>query len=425
MAVPTPKERWLRIFGRWFITPIYAIGHGLITTVAASGIVWLASLALPWLIPILIAVFLAETLVSIYLFKDSVPETLINIFLHNIFEGLSRPKQVLLAMGLISAAGAGVALAALVYTSGMSAFTSALAFLGISAPPVALIITAGFLAFVAFFALFSLLTKWIRYAIKNDIHEKIAEFFQELFIRDPQKLLAQQILENVFKLVFVFGIMAITIVGTIATLGTMQKGLFAFLSLIPSANLLACKISSIIIAYALMGSSRLPWILQTICSISAKIGEYVGYGIFRAGLFIAITLDLLSESETTLMSEEIEKETKSTEKSWAESTPLEKVLFVLGCAIKVLAALIHGFSFGALAQSGGGEVIGSVLNMTEDVAKTTAFLTGAGMSSTIAAGTFFAPATSSEESPPPPQQETSSDKESTPSATRQTTSLNH
>ena len=271
MAVHTLKERRLRIFGKWFITPIYAIGHGLITTVAASGVVWLASLTLPWLIPILIAIFLAETLVSIYLFKDSVPETLVNIFLHNIFEGLSRPKQILLAMGLISAAGGGVALAALVYTSGMNAFTSILALFSISAPPVVLMITAGFLAAVAFFALSSLLIKWIRYAIKNDIHKKIAEFFQEILVRDPKKLLAQQILEGVFKLLFVFGIIAITVIGTIATLGTMQKGLFAFLALIPSANLLACKISSIIIAYALMGSSRLPWILQTIVLFPQKL----------------------------------------------------------------------------------------------------------------------------------------------------------
>ena len=133
-------------------------------------------------------------------------------------------------------------------------------------------------------------------------------------------------------------------------------------------------------------------------SISAKIGEYVGYGIFRVGLFIATTLDLLSTDETALMTEESKVQTELAEKSAAENTLSDKVLFLFACVVKALAALVHGFSFGSLAQSGGSEVIGSVLNVSEDVAKTTAFLTGAGMSATIAAGTFF---TSSPQSPPP------------------------
>jgi hypothetical protein len=386
------KARRLRYFG-WFITPVFAIGHGIITTVSVSGLAFLAPLGLPWLAPILIAIFIAETLVSIYLFKEAVPETLINIFLYDIFDNLSKPKKVLLVVGLISAAGAGIALAALIYVSAIKAFTSIAIFVGVSTSAVGLMIPAGFLAVVAFFALSTLLIKWIRIAIRDDLHLQAVQFFKDIFTRNEEKLLAQQILEGIFKLLFVFSIIALTFVGTIAILGTMRKGLFSFLTLIPNANILACKISSGIIVYGLMAVSRFPWALRSVCVVFAAIGEFIGYAIFRTGLFIVTTFDLYLLPEKNVCIEASVKEEKT------ESTLLDIVWLVLTCTLKILATLVHSLSSGALAQSGGGAVISDALtqldlplspSVIEDLGQTSSIVAGAIMSGGIAASGFFA-----------------------------------
>jgi hypothetical protein len=340
------KERRLRRFGKWFITPVYAIGSGVITTVAVSGLSVLAGLALPWVIPILLGIFLAETLVNIYLFKNSVPRTLVDVFVNNIFSGQSFRKKILLGIGLFLALAGGVTLAGLAYTSALVAIGAIFTLLAIAAPPVAGIVIAGFLAIVAFFAFSSLLANWISMAVNKEFFRKeIADFFKEIFNREG-KTRTQHILENFFKLLFTFSIIAITIVGTIATLGTMQKGLVSFLAQIPNANLLACKISSSIIAYALTGAARLPWVLSSVCSVFVNMGKSLGRMIFRA-VALVIGKPLLSMAGSN--SEEKIKSTESNKE-------------ILSSFVKMMAVIVHGVSFGALAQSGGGEVLNNVMN---------------------------------------------------------------
>jgi hypothetical protein len=343
----TLKELRLRRFGKWFITPVYAVGSGMITTVAVSGLSFLAALALPWLIPILLVIFLTETLVNIYLFKNSVPDTLVDVFVNDIFSGLSFRQKILLGIGLFLALAAGMTLAGLAHTSALVAIGAIFTLLAIAAPPVAGMVIASILAVVAFFAFSSLLAKWISLAITNEFHKEIARFFKEIFKRDPEKPLAQQILENFFKLLFTFSIIAITIVGTIATLGTMQKGLVSFLAQIPNANLLACKISSSIIAYALTGVARLPWVLSSVCTVFANLGKSLGRMIFRA------VAHVIGKPSLPIAGSSSEGKIKSPENNKME---------ILSSFVKIMAIIVHGVSFGALAKSGGGEVLNNVMN---------------------------------------------------------------
>ena len=100
---------------------------------------------------------------------------------------------------------------------------------------------------------------------------------------DESKSLAQQVLENIFKFTFTVGIVAISIVGTIATLGTMHKGLVQFLSLIPAANVLAVQVAAGVIAFGLLAAARLPWVLQSVCGIFSWLGEKMGNYIYLKG----------------------------------------------------------------------------------------------------------------------------------------------
>ena len=129
-------EQLLRSIGKWFITPFFALGSGLITTVATSTFPFISALAFPWLIPILVGIFIAETMVSVYLFKDSVPDTLTGIFVHNIFKDLTPIKKILLGLGIFSALAGGLALAALTFMSGTAALAGVLAFISVAVPPV-------------------------------------------------------------------------------------------------------------------------------------------------------------------------------------------------------------------------------------------------------------------------------------------------
>lgn len=328
------KEQNLRFFGQWLVTPFFALGSAVITTVAFSSLSIITGLALPWLIPILMFVFLAETAISIYLFKNSVPDTLVDIFVKNIFHGLSVPKQILLALGIFSALGGGLALSALTYISGVSAVSAVLSLFSLTCPPLGIAIAAS-LALVGFIAFSSLLLKWIAVAIKHDMHIQALHYFKEIFTRDIKKPLGQQVLEGIFKLTFVSFILAITVVGTIATLGTMQKGLIQFFSLIPHANTLAVQITSGIIAYAMMGSARLPFALQSVCSVFSTIGEAIGRTLYYS-IFPQPTLT----------------QPKTGNHSW------EKIGIAL---LKTSAVVIHGISFGALAKSGGGKVLSNVM----------------------------------------------------------------
>ena len=342
----TQKELWLRRLGTWVVVSGYSVGTGIITAVAASGLAFLAPLALPWLIAILIGVFLGETVVCIYLLKDTVPDTLVDLLLNDPFADLSRPKQILLALGLFSALGAGLAMGGLTYISGVTAIASAFAVIGIAAPPIALILIASLFAIIVFFAIATLLFKWISVAIKKDFHLQIRDFFKEIFTRDEKKFLAQQILEGTFKLLFTFAIVAITIVGTIAMLGSMNRGLLSLLALIPNANLLACTIASSIIAYALTGISRLPWALRSVCVVFAKLGEMVGYAFFCAGNFIVHALNKLMLPTATLNIQTIENEE-------IKVNPENEIVLAASNIIKFLAMTIHGLCLGALAQNDG------------------------------------------------------------------------
>lgn len=333
-------EKALRGIGKWIITPFFAVGSGVITTVATSTFPFLYSLALPWLIPILATIFLAETAVSIYLFKEAVPETLTGLFVHNIFKDLSAAKKILLGLGLFSALGGGLALGALSYMSGITAIASAATLLSVAVPPVGLAVVA-LIAVVGFIAYASLLTKWIASAIKNDVHKQVFNYFKEIFTRDQAKPLAQQVLEGFFKLFFTTSILLITVVGTIATLGTLQKGLGAFFSLIPKANLFATQLSSSIITYGLMGVARLPWALQSVCTVFSDLGESLGRTIFR-GLYACARVIGVSMQEPVI-SKKNNDETG------------------MSMAAKIFAVLVHGFSFGAIAKSGGGAVLSQTM----------------------------------------------------------------
>lgn len=406
MASQTLKELWLRRFGKWVIVSGYSIGTGIITAVAASSLAFLSALALPWLIPILIAIFLAETFVCIYLLKDAVPDTLVDLLLNNPFADLSRPKQILLGLGLFSALGAGVAMGGLTYVATATTIASIFAVMSVAAPPVALILIGSVFALIAFFAATTLLFKWISIAIKKDFHLQILEFFKEIFTRDENKLLAQQILEGTFKLLFTFAIIAITIVGTIATLGSMNKGLMTFLTLIPNANILACKIASAIIAYALMGISRMPWALRSVCVVFSKLGEMVGYGIFRIGSFMAAILDIHALPTAEPLSLETEPLSVQTETQATKTSLTDKIYLVASYIAKFLATLVHGFCLGALAQDGGAEVLSDAMtdlhfplapDAIQETGETTAILTGVIMSAALGAAAFFPPP------PPSPQ----------------------
>lgn len=381
----------LRKFGRWFITPFYAIGSSVITTVAVSALSLLAGLSLPILIPILAAVFLAEGAVAAYLFKDSVPETLIAVFgARNIFKDLSRKQKIILGLGMLCALGGGLSLAALTYTSGVTAVAAVLALFSVACPPVGIAV-AGILAAVAFVALSSLFVKWIAHAIKTDIHKQVGEFFKKIFTRDPSVPLEQQALEGFFKVLFTFSIVAITIVGTIATLGTMQKGLTAFLGLIPSANQLACKVAAGIIAFGLMGSARLPLVMQSVCTVFAKIGEFVGNSIYKAGAGLGLFTAAKPEPAIVDAANDAAKSTETETKksgSW------------LSTIAKVGAVLLHGVSFGALAKSGGAAVITDIVEKTHistttttavDIGQTASMASGGLMAGGIAGFTLFLP----------------------------------
>lgn len=378
-------ERLIRWFGKWCVTPSFAIGSGVITTVAVSSISVIAGLSLPWLIPILLFVFVAESTISVYLFKDAVPDTLAAVFIHDIFNDLSPVKKILLCLGIFAAVGGGFALAALTYTSAVAAVTAILGLFSVACPPVGIAVAA-ILAIVGFIAFTSLLVKWISTAIKNDMHIQALNFFKEIFTRDESKPLSQQILEGVFKLTFTAAIIAVSIVGTIATLGTMQKGLVEFLSLIPSANVLAVKIASGVIAFGLMGVARLPWALQSVCSVFSWLGEKAGQGIYLIACEIGKQLDMYDD----------EIELSNLNANGQDDALCETIVTPL---LKTSAAIVHGLSFGAIAQSGGGKVLSEMMtdmqfpmdaSTTDLVGQITSLATGTLMAIGIGAYSIFA-----------------------------------
>jgi len=366
------SERRLRSAGKWFVTPFFAIGSGLITTVAVASISVIAGLALWWLIPILGFVFLAETAVSIYLFKDSVPDTLAAIFIDGIFKDLSTIKKCILSIGIFAALGGGMALGALTYTSGVTAITAVLGLASLSCPPLAIALASA-LAIVGFIAFSCLLVKWISTAIKTDMHMQVIDYFKNMFTRDESKSLAQQILENAFKIIFTTTIILISIVGTIATLGTMQKGLINFLGLIPAANMLAVKISSGVIAYGMMGVARLPWALQSVCGVFSQLGEMLGRGIYNLGCKIGVAVGVYSPEVSTSI--DLDENIES-------NNDLKTIGII---ALKTTAAIVHCLSFGALAKDGGGRVLTDVMSQLHLPASSAALDT-AGQVASMASG---------------------------------------
>jgi hypothetical protein len=344
----TNLEKKLKFFGRWIVTPFFAIGSGMLTTVAVSSLSFIAGLALPYLIPILAVIFLAETIVSFYFFKDSVPKTLSNLFVSNIFKNLSPTKRILLGIGLFSALGAGLSLGALTFTSGTVAVAAILGVVSLSCPPVGMAI-AGILALMGFIAITSRFAEYIVNAIENDIHKQIAAFFKTQFTRDPNKYLVQQILEVGFKFLFTSTFILLATVGTIATLGTMNKGLTTFLALIPKANLLAVKIAGGIISYGLMGIARLPLVLESLCSLSTKLGEAVGKALFKAGQALAIKSGIHHPLRVDDKTNNPQVETNIDVKN------------VFGSIGKIIVIMAHSVSFGVLARTGGGAVLSKII----------------------------------------------------------------
>lgn len=346
MTDTAKKKRWLTGFGLYFIVPVFSIGAGIITTVFVGQLLF-SSLTLPWLITFLAIAFTAEAAVAFYFYKDSVPEALIQIFLGDLFKDLNSLQKIILVLGLLSILGGGFAFVALMYTSGMTAFTTVFSLMGVSVAPALITSIAIFFAVLGGFAFSSLLLKWVVVAIKDNVHQQIAKFFQEMFARDEKKLLAQQILEVSCKLLFLLLVISIAVVGTIALLATMQIKLCAFLLLLPNADPFACQIASSVIVFGLASISRLPWKLRALCTVFIKLGEWIGYGIFRLGLWIATTLKCYTLPEA----QKIE-------------TPDPIVLTVREGAsytAKAIAAVVHGFNVGSLGESGGGALLADVI----------------------------------------------------------------
>jgi hypothetical protein len=378
---PTTREKHLHYFGKWIVTPLFSIGSGIISTVATSGLSIVASISQPWLSLFLTSVFLAETTVWIYLFKESVPETLITIFAKNMFSGLSNLKKALIAFGLFCSLGGGFALGGLTYMSGIKAITAMLNLISVSLPLITSI-TASILGVFGFIAISSLFAKWISSSIINNSHLQIKQFFNDLFTRDENKLLSQQLFEGFFKLLFISVMIGLTIIGTIATLGTVQKGLNAFLNLAPRANQATTRIASSIIAYGMMGIARLPLAIQSVSVVAANLGEKIGYALFRIGSTVTQTLGISHPLPAPAL---------------ALTLPLQQET-LLSTTAKIGALGIHGFSFGALAESGGSAVLSDVMTaldfpLTPESIKTVghvaAMASGGAMSVGIAAFSFF------------------------------------
>lgn len=362
--IENQPNKGLKFFGKWIVTPLFAIGSSIITTIAVSSLPAFAGFSIPLMMAILAATFLAEVMFNIYLFKDSVPETLLELSSGNIFRNQSSLKKIMLGLGIFCALGGGLSLGALTYISGVTAFTAVLGLLSLSVPFLAMT-SAALLAVMGLFAITGLFIKWIGHAIKNDLHKQIPSFFTEIFTRDLRKHIAQQILEGVFKLLFTGIFIALTVVGSIAILGTMQKGLYNFLSLIPKANVLAVKIASGVISYGLMGIARTPWVLQSLCNVSYVIGDWTGKKIY--GGIVAITKLFKKEQQLP----NVYDNSNHTEEG------------AISSIVKITAVLVHGFCFGALAKSGGGNVLASVLktfkvpsSSASDLGQTAALVSG-------------------------------------------------
>lgn len=346
-AIISKREQRLRHFGKWVVTPLFSLGSAIITSVAIASFPFISGLALPWFILVILAVSLTELGVSLYTFKNSVPDTLVDVFANNIFKGLTPAKKAILGMGIFSALGGGLAIGALTYLSGVTAISAVLSLLALSFPPLGIAV-ASLLALTGFVAVSSLFIKRLAYAIKNDLHQKIVPFFKKIFTRDFNKPLGQQILEGFFKLLFTLGIMGVLVIGTIATLGTMQRSLSQLLSLIPNANTIAIKISSGIITYALFGLARLPLILQSVCEIFSQAGEALGRGIFKMAAKLATFMGVYKPAPTRV----------SGNQNQDSNFRLTLPNFVISSALLVNAA-----SSAALARSGGGgEVVSDVMS---------------------------------------------------------------
>lgn len=408
----TKKERYLRIFAKWFISPIFALGSGVVIAVAASGLPFIATLALPWTICILSSIFIAETLIYFYFLKDSVPDTLVDIFIKDTFDGLTPIKKFLLALGLIVALGGAFAQAGLTFTSTTTALTAIFGLFGATAPPALAFIVSLFLAAIGFIAIYGVLVKWISKAIREDAHLKFWNFLKEIFTRDLEKPLLQQVLEGIFKLLFTSIIVTLTLIGTIAVVGTMYDGLYSALESIPHASLYACEITGIISAYVFMGSSRLAWVLQSTCSVFSTLGELCGRMIFNA--IDSINKILNSQSANDEAPNEVQLDNsqpkdndigqktptnpqiteQNTESTKEEETCVDKVLFFLTSLGNLLICLIHGVSYGALAESGGGELWDEIMTkmhvplepeVMQEVANEMALWAGTGMALGIGA----------------------------------------
>lgn len=377
------SELYLRRFGKWFITPAFAFGSGVISVAACYFLPFFASLSFPFLIIILSGVFIAEFAVHVAFFKDSVPDTLVDIFINDIFEGLSPKKKILLGIGLVIALGGGLALAGLIFNSVQFIL------LGFStATPLGVLIPiGGFLAIVALFAYTSLLTKYIARAIKDNLHETIARFFKEIFTRNEKIPLTQQVFEGFFQLLFLTFILLVTIIGTISLLGTMQKHLLKFFMLIPKANELACKIASFAIIYGLTGPARLPFALKSVCSIFSRLGKITGYLIYRTGLFLFEVLNNLFVNSfadaRNLIAENGIAYLDDVKKGCEISDSVKIILFKLG------AMIIHGLSFGALAKDAGTAVLEDTLSIPNEIAEALSGPTAVIMASTIAVYHLF------------------------------------
>jgi len=353
------RRRRIRKFSNWLVTPVFSVGSGLIHVVVCGKLPFLAALPLPWLIPILLFIFLAEVLVSIYLFRNSIPEVLIEILDGHIFSDkkLSWRKRVLIGLGFLTALAAGLSVGALTYMSAKNAL-GVMATLFHFSMPIGL--SSAMLAFLSFFgaiAIFGLFAKHMVDAIRKNVHQEVFRFFKKFSSRaEHGKSTIQLMLENFFKMVLIVGGLLLALAGIIGALATTRHALSAFLLLIPHANILAVSISSSIIVYALMGIAKMPLFLKSVCVVFSKMGEVIGATIFRFGR--AILNYVRSCLGMGLPAQEAE--TEETIKPDTSNTPVTLRSIVVSF-LKVSAVCIHAFCTGALARSSGGVALSDLM----------------------------------------------------------------
>jgi hypothetical protein len=366
----------------WFITIVYALKSSIVTVVALSAVSFLAPMALPGLMTLLICVFVAEFITCIFLYRKALSDTLIAFFITGIFNKaateektpaietpeaitkndsatvaqLTFKQKIWVSAGLITSVAGGLAIASYGYLSVVHLIGVLSVFFSFSIAPPATIAIAIFIATIGFIAFSGLLIKKIRQAIINDSHIALIHFFRNFFERDAQKSPVQHGLECFFKAFFLVSMGVLGCLAFIVTLGTLNQKLFSLFALIPDANVLACKIASAILVYGLTACAKLPWVFKSVGTIFVTLGEKCGYAVFCFGNFLIHNIRLFF-GENLDQREWLIDEKLVPESDTKEYSLYEKILEVITIFGKIAVALLFGFSCGARVEGPGGDLL--------------------------------------------------------------------